>query len=174
MGRQIEYYMELESYKLIVKKAFELGFVAIEGQNNFRICNSFDEVTFSKHKHTIYFYLEEVGQLIVKEDGYIDDLRSQLIESGFSYINEKRKEISKSRLWVSTGFWNNNHEFVQRDEVLDKKYSSLMRYVKKLAPYTEVEVKARNPMYEGRKSLRKEYITPYLLETIKSGEYDCI
>ncbi len=172
MGKQIEYYMELESYKLLVKKAFDLGFKVIEEQNNLRICCCFEEVTFSQHG--MYFYLEEAGELIVKENGHIDLLRSPLVESGFSYINEKKKEISNSRLWVSTGFWSNSEEFIRRDEVLDKKYSSLMRFVKKLAPYTEVGVKVQNPMYNGKKFIRKVYITPFLLKKIEAGEYDCI
>lgn len=173
MGRQIEYYMELDSYKSLVKKACDLGFkIIIEEQNNVKIYSCFETVTFSKH--SMYFYLEEAGQLIIKENGYIDSLSCPLIESGFSYINEKRKEISNSRIWVSTGFWSNNEKFIHRNEVLDKKYSSLMRYVKKLAPFTEVEVKAQNPMYEGKKIIRKVYITPFLLKKIESGEYNCI
>lgn len=173
MGRQIEYYMELDSYKSLVKKAFDLGFkVIIEEQNNVKIYGCFETLTFSKR--SMYFYLEEAGQLIIKENGYIDSLSSPLIKSGFSYINEKKKEISKSRIWVSTGFWSNNEEFIHRNEVLDKKYSSLMRYIKKLAPFTEVEVKAQNPMYEGKKFIRKVYITPFLLKKIEAGEYNCI
>lgn len=172
MGKQIEYYMELDSYKLLVKKAFELGFKAIEKLNKTTICNCLEEVTFLQQG--IYFYLEEAGELIVEEDGYIDILRSPLIESGFSYINEKKKEIRNNRLWVSTGFWSKEEEFIYRSPMLDKKYSSLMTYVKKLAPYTEVEVKAQNPMYDGKKFIRKVYITPFLFEKIKKGEYDCI
>jgi hypothetical protein len=172
MGRQITYYMELESYKLLVEKAFRLGFKAIERQNSVRICERFDEVTFLHYG--MYFHLQEVGQLIVKENGYINTSSSPLIESSFSYINEKKKEVSSARLWVSNGFWSNEDGFIHREEVLDRKYSSLVRYVKKLAPYTEVEVKAQNPMYDGRKFIEKIYITPFLLKKVNSGEYDCI
>ena len=49
MGRQIEYYMELDSYKLLVKKAFELGLkVLIKEQNRFKIYNDFEEINFSR------------------------------------------------------------------------------------------------------------------------------
>jgi len=172
MGRQINYYMELDSYKLLVKKAFDLGFKAIERDRDFTICNNFDELTFLKQG--MYLYLEEAGELIINENGYIDTLRSSLVESGFSFMNEKKKEISSSRLWVSTGYWNDSGEFIKRDDILDKKYSMLAKYAKKLAPYTEIEVKARNPMYDGKRFIRKEYITPFLLEKIKSGDYDCV
>jgi hypothetical protein len=171
MGRQIEYYMELDSFKLLVKKAFELGFRVLEEQSNFKICSSFNEVTIWEK---IYFYLEEAGQLVVNENGYIDTFRSPVVESGFSFINERKKTISKARIWVSSGFWNDDDDYIKRNELLDKKYSSLIRYVKKVAPYTEVEVKAQNPIYNGKKFKSKEYITPFLLHKIKLGEYDCI
>jgi hypothetical protein len=172
MGRQIEYYMELASYKLLVKKAFELGFKVIEGQNNIKVYNCIDELVFSKGH--FYFYLEEAGQIVIKDNGYLDLFSSPLIESGFSFINENKKEITKSRLWVSSGSWSNNDTYIQRDEVLDKKYSVLMRFVKKLTQYKEVGVKAQNPMYEGKKFIKKVYITPFLLEKVLLGEYDCI
>lgn len=172
MGRQINYYMEVDSYKLLVKKALELDFKVIDRLSNFKIYSYFEEVNFSKNE--LYFYLEEAGGLIVKENGFIDTLSSPIVESGFSYINDNKKEVSTARLWVSTGFWNNESEFIGRSEILDKKYSSLMRFVKKVAPYTEIKVKARNPLYNGKKFVRKEYITPFLLEKAKSGEYDCI
>lgn len=171
MGRQIEYYIELESFKLLVKKAFELGFKVLQGQNDLQICSSFNEVTFWNR---IYFYLEEDGQLIVKDYGYIDTSSSPVVESGFSFIDEKKRTISKARIWVSSGFWESDDNFIKRNELLDKKYSSLMRYVKKFAPYTEVEVKSQNPIYDGKKFKSKEYITPFLLNKIKLGEYDCI
>jgi hypothetical protein len=172
MGRQIEYYMELDSYKLLVKKAFELGFKVIEGQNNIKIYNCFDGIVFPKQH--LYFYLEEAGNLIIKDNGYLDLFSSPLIESGFSFINANKKEITKSRLWVSSGSWLDNDTFIQRDKILDKRYSALVRFVKKLAPNTEVEVKSQNPMYDGKKFINKVYITPFLLEKINSSEYDCI
>lgn len=173
MGRQIEYYMELDSYKLLVKKAFDLGLkVLVKEQNRFKIYNDFEEINFSRNE--MYFFLEEAGPVIITQNRYIDSSRSPLVETGFSFINEKKKEISKSRIWVSTGFWNNSEEFMYRNEILDKKYSALMRYIKKLAPYTEVWIKAQNPMYDGRKMIRKVYITSFLLKKIESGEYDCI
>jgi hypothetical protein len=174
MGRQIEYYMELDSYKLLVKKALELGFKVIQEQNELQICSSFNEVTSWDRRDRIYFYFEEVGQLIVKDNGYIDTSSSPVVESGFSFLNEKKRTISKARLWVSSGSWRNEEEFIKRNELLDKKYSSLMRYVKKLAPYTEVVVKEQNPIYEGKKFKSKEYITPFLLNKIEIDNYDCI
>jgi hypothetical protein len=95
-----------------------------------------------------------------------------VVETGVSYIDERKRTISNSRIWVSSGYWRSEEIFIKRNELLDKKYSSLMRYVKKLAPYTEVEVKAQNPLYNGEKYRRKVYITPFLLN--KTGEYDCI
>ncbi|MFC4323239.1 hypothetical protein [Litchfieldia salsa] len=174
MGRQIEYYMELESYKLLVKKAFELGFKVIHMTNDLQICSSFNEIRAWDSRDRIYFYLEEAGQLIVKENGYIDTFFSPVVESGYSYLNEKRKTITKGRIWVSSHSWRNEGDFNKRSGLLDKKYSSLMRYVKKIAPYTEVEVKAQNPIYEGKKFKSKEYITPFLLNEIKQNKYDCI
>ena len=42
MGRQINYYMDLESYELLVQKAFKLGFkVIVEDKDQLVKVNSF-------------------------------------------------------------------------------------------------------------------------------------
>jgi len=38
--------------------------------------------------------------------------------------------ISRSRLWVSSGYYNEDEILIKRPDNLDKKYSLLMRYVK--------------------------------------------
>ena len=66
MGRQINYYMDLESYKLLVQKAFNLGFkVVVEDKKNIKIYDSIENVEFKQIG--IYFYLEEVGELVFSE-----------------------------------------------------------------------------------------------------------
>ncbi|MCI6738388.1 MAG: hypothetical protein MR593_09750 [Intestinibacter sp.] len=172
MGKQINYYMDLESYKLLVQKAFKLGFkVVVEDKKDIKIYDSIENIEF--RQMGMYFYLQEVGELVFSEDGYLDRDRSQLIEAGFSCIYEYQKEISRARLWVSTGYWNENEGFIHRNQLLDKKYSSLVRYVKKLAPYTEIEMKSSNPRCNCRTYITKEYITPVFLEMIKLGGYSC-
>lgn len=99
MGRQINYYMDLESYKLLVQKALKLGFkVVVEDKKDIKIYDSIDNIEF-----------KQMG----------------------------------------------------------------MYYVKKLAPYTEIEMKSSNPRCNCRTYITKEYITPVFLEMIKSGGYSC-
>lgn len=173
MGRQINYYMDLESYELLVQKAFKLGFkVIVEDKGDIKIYDSIENIEFKQNG--MYFYLEEAGELVFYKDRYLDKNKSPLVEAGFSWIYESQKEISRARLWVSTGYWNENKEFIHRNQLLDKKFSSLVRYVKKLAPYTEIEIKSINPRSNYEKYTSKEYITPFFLEMIKSSEYDCV
>ena len=59
-------------------------------------------------------------------------------------------------------------------EELEKKYDAIVRYLKKITNYVEIEVKAKNPDYKGRYFLRKIYITETLYDKVKNKEYEII
>ena len=57
MGKQINYYMDLESYKLLVQKAFKLGFkVVVEDKKDIKIYDSIENIEF--RQMGMYFYLD--------------------------------------------------------------------------------------------------------------------
>ncbi len=168
MGKQIEYYSEMDSYMLIVNKAIELGLKIITKDNN--IIASIEEDNI--YNEIKYFYLEEAGSLKLRENGIIDILESPIIEANPPYI--KNRKVYKSRLWVSSGFWMNEDSFVKRDKKLEKKYDAIVRYLKKITNYVEIEVKDKNPDYERRYFLRKIYITETLYDKVKNKEYEIL
>ena len=57
------------------------------------------------------------------------------------------------------------------EEVCMRKNVMVARYVKKLAPYTDVEHYVLNPMYEGKKVLTKEYITSKCLSYVEKDGF---
>lgn len=168
MGKQIEYYSEMDSYMLIVNKAIELGLKIITKDNN--IIASIEEDNI--YNEIKYFYLEEAGSLKLRENGIIDILESPIIEANPPYTNDGK--VYKSRLWVSSGFWMNEDIFIKRDKMLEKKYDAIVRYLKKITNYVEIEVKAKNPDYERRYFLRKIYITETLYDKVKNKEYEIL
>ena len=177
MGRQINYYMDVDSFKQLAQKALDLEFTIIEQRSikyddglyhgEQTAYHSIVEIDFSIQRARYCFHLEEADPLIVSDNGFIDKLQSPVIEAEYSIIYENM--ISRSRLWVSTGYYNGAGTFINRSDILDRKYSVLARLVKKLAPYTEIPVKHQN----GETSIFKEYITPYLLDLVNKGQCEC-
>jgi threonyl-tRNA synthetase len=177
MGRQINYYMELDSFKLLAQKALDLGFKIIKQlsvpsdngkyHGEYKEYLSLDKIDFSNPSERYYFYLEEAGEIVFR-NGFIESHKSPVIEAGYSKISNNM--ISRNRLWVSTGYWDDIGTFIKRQDILDKKYSSLARYVKKLVSYTKIPVRFPN----GSTYIAKEYITLYLLNLINTTQYECV
>ena len=175
MGRQINYYMEVDSFKQLAQKALDLGFVIVEElsvkadnklyRGELKHYRSLDEMDFSVQRK-YYFHLEEAGEIHVKDNGFVDIWQSPVIEASYSEIHENG--ISRGRIWVSTGYYNDD-EFISRSEILDKKYSSLARHVKKLTLHTEIPLRFPNNQIHTY----KEYITPYLLDAINTTQSEC-
>lgn len=74
-----------------------------------------------------------------------------------------------SRIYCVTDYYDVDGNLVKRPDCVTKAYDSLMRYVKKLAPYTEVEYHPANPCYDKVKS--KIYITPQCLALVCEQDY---
>ena len=176
MGRQINYYMEADSFKLLAQKALDLGFVIVEQLSvkvenglyygKFKQYQSLSDMDFSVQCVQYYFHFEEAGE-IVSSDGFIDIHQSPVVESSYSVIHENK--ITRGRIWISTGYYDDTDKFISRSDILDKKYSALARFVKKLTLYTEIPLKFPN----GQIHAYKEYITPYLLDLIDTTQNEC-
>ena len=146
MGKQINYYMEYDSFVLLAKKAVELG------------CEIFGEIKTEQRwgkEHAVRGY-NASGVTV--------------IEAGFSYIDSKDKHITRARIYCITDYYDADGNLIKRPGCVTKVHESLARYVKKLAPYTEVEYKPTNPLYDKVK--KKVYITPQCLALVREQDYE--
>ena len=88
-------------------------------------------------------------------------------------IHQEKKKITRSRLWCSSGFYREDGEYINRSEDLTKVYNSLARYVKKLAPYTElvdVYISSRDKDYGKEVEYKhKEYVSRYCIDKMSEG-----
>ena len=168
MGKQINYYMEYESFVHIAEKALEMGCEIIKRDEKAnKIIRSTSADIITRDCRNYHFHIPEAGEFAVKTtpDGlkYVDSGYSAsgaaLIEAGYSYINTEEKRISRNRLYCISGYYDENESLVKRPDCVTKIYNSLARFVKKLAPAVDDR---GNYNY-------KEYATPYCLELKKNG-----
>ena len=176
MGKQINYYMEYDSFVLLAKKAVELGceILPFSAETLKRGC-SLDIV--SKEELNYCFHVPEAGEIKTEQRwgkehvvrGY-NASGVTIIEAGFSYIDSKDKHITRARIYCITDYFDADGNLIKRPDCVTKAYESLARYVKKLAPYTEVEYKPANPLYDIIKE--KNYITPQCLALVREQGYE--
>ncbi len=197
MGKQINYWMDYDNFLLLAQKAVDLGCTivkenfdsgkVIESKDINIITLSYDNFYDTKY----YFQLPEAGDIKKhtvdgKErlDCILGASGNALIEAAYSFIlheptgvceKRSKKEIKRARLYCITGYYDEIGEWIPRPECLTKVYNSLVRYVKKIAPYTEmvdilVSMKKENygEKYEWR---HKEYITKTCLDMVNNEGY---
>ncbi len=181
MGKQINYWMDYENFILLAEKALELGCVIyrIRADKNGKIIFGKDIRVVIPEEWNYIFYFPEAGEIKIEIlDGteYIKrfaDGGQALIEAGFSLINQKQKKITRNRLWCSTGYYNSDDEFIARPEQLTKVYNTLARFVKKLAPYTEltdIYVSRRDEDYGQKIEYKhKEYVSQFCIDKMAEG-----
>ena len=183
MGKQLNYYMDYDSFLLVAQAALDSGCIIV--RENFwnknsdrKVVQARDLSIIIKEWKSYYFYLPEVGDLVVK---YMPGEGSErlerfgtrgsvaIIEAGYSFIRDKR--ISRSRIYSYSGYYDENGEWVPRDERILKLYNKLARAVKKIAPYTELADIRTNMDDEQCEYKHKEYITPCCLQLKESEGY---
>ena len=131
MGRQINYYAEFETWIKLCEKAIELGFEIVREDKNFgRVTTSSDTDILTEEKgNYYYFHLPEVGELVTKNDGFGKEILDRgynacgnsIIETGFSRFDDRKKEIFLQRLFIITGYCDENGNFISRPKCIDKK-----------------------------------------------------
>ncbi len=174
MGKQINYYMEYESFVLLAKKAVELGCEILPFSAEVLKRGALD--ILSKEELSYCFHVPEAGEIKTEQRwgkehvvrGY-NASGATIIEAGFSYIDSKDKHITRARIYCITDYFDADGNLIKRPDCVTKVYESLARYVKKLAPYTEVEYKPTNPLYDKVK--KKVYITPQCLALVREQDY---
>lgn len=172
MGKQVNYWMGYGDFLRVAQTALDCNCVIIKEQGKkVDFGNSLDIVTETTHR---YYFLPLEMNVEEKDYLHLDALRSncQVIEAGFSYILHDKKEIMRSRIYVDTGYYNEQGQYMPRSEVLTSVYNKLVRTVKKLAPYTEL-VDTQTGWRDLKKTeyRHKEYVTPECLDLREMQNY---
>lgn len=180
LGKQINYWMGYKDFLQIAQTALNCGCVIVKTVNKKLVYGkSLDMVT--KQESFYYFYVPEAGELTVRSiygretiGGY-NSSGNVVIEAGFSVQKDDQKLITRSRLYVSTGYYDEHENFIARPDCVTKIYNKLVRMVKKLAPYTELTdtyISTDDSDYLQEKEWKhKEYISPHFLELKLTQNY---
>ena len=178
------------------QKAVDLGFTVVkEDLTSGRVIESKDNRIISpygKYNHpSFYFHIPEAGDIriltgIGKEclDYGYTATGNALIEASYSSIvneptgvagSRQKKEIHRARIYCISGYYDENEKYIPRPDCLTKVYHSLVRYVKKIAPYTEftdILISTKDENYGEEYEYRhKEYITKNCLDLINNKGY---
>ena len=145
MGRQINYYMEHESFLRIAQLALDCGCEIVKQDLKARpaaVVRTRDISVISSSDWILWFYVPEAGKLGITtsdsgervDHGYTES-GSALIEAGVSLILEDEKIIRRNRLYVISGYYDSGRGWIPRPKCVDAVYGKLMRQVKKLTEY---------------------------------------
>ena len=185
MGKQINYYMDYDSFLLVAQKAIDLGCMIVKEDSALgKVVESDDVSIVTKDCVRYYFHLLQAGDIeveIVSNKEYLKrfacDSGNSIIEAGYSFIADEpnKKEIRRNRIYCVTGYYNDEGEYIPRPECLTKVYDSLVRYIKKVAPSTEltdIRISVKDEDY-GKKYeyTHKEYISETCLRLINTEGY---
>lgn len=187
MGKQINYWLENEGFVLLAQKALELGCEIVREdlskyeRTKVTVSRDLDIVTDEDGAY-YFFHLPEAGRIEIKNydcgerlNRVFNECENSIIEAGYSRIIREEKHIRRARLFLSTGYYDKNEVFIYRPDCIVKVYNSLARYLKKLAPYTEITdtyISTRNENYlQPVEYKHKEYISPYCFELRKNEGY---
>lgn len=195
MGKQFNYWMDYDSFLLVAQKAVDLGCTIVKVDLGLgKVIESRDAsiiTPYGKFKRIdYYFHLPEAGAikvLIANGKEYLDysfTAYNALIEAGYSFmVNEPtgidgtrwKKEIHRARIYCTTGCYDENENYIPRPDCLTKVYNSLVRYIKKVAPYTELidnRISVKDENYGEKYECRyKEYITKPNLDLVNNEGY---
>lgn len=178
MGKRINFWMEYDSFLLIAQRALEVGCTIIrEDAATGRVIEQDDiSIITLDQSDGYYFHLLEAGPIEIERIPGGERLRryncdggNVVIDAGYSPIinAEGRKIIRRGHIGCETGYYDETGRFMARPECMTNAYNILLRYVRKLAPYTELTDKSfYSGGEDGKKSkyVHREYITKVCLE----------
>ncbi len=183
MGKQINYWLEIGGFKPLAQKALDLGCEIVrEDLSKFEktkvtISRDLDMIT-DEDGAWYFFHLPEAGNIKIKNydcgerlDHSFNECMNSTIEAGYSRVIKEEKHIRRARLYLATGYYDKNEEFICRPDCIVKVYNALARYAKKLAPYTEITRSYINKDGEEVDYKIKEYISPRCLELFRNEGY---
>ncbi len=135
MGKQINYYIDYENFIFIAQKALQNGCKIIKKVNEKYIISS-DISIVTKDCNMYYFYFPNAGDLILTKGSSGERIENKsynaLIEAGYSYIDDVNKKIIGSRLYIISGYYDDNEQWIPRPECLEKVYNRLAYSVRKM------------------------------------------
>ncbi len=174
MGKQINYWMDYENFRELAKTAVLLGCVIVkDDKSTGKVSQSSDISIVTEDCYNYYFYLPSAGPLKIKKyesvefvDRLFNETGNAVIEAGYSKIWDGKKRIDRNRLFLTTGYYNENEEFIYRPDCIINIYNKLARKVKTLAPYTELV-----DIHNGKEWIHKEYVTKYCLRLRNEESY---
>lgn len=149
MGRQINYYMSFEEFKQLAQFAIDEGILILPREHTLEKLIPADDISIVTEDCCEYYFFTQgfsgttwntdiYGHYYVSLD---DETRLTVIEAGYSQQTEQRngKTITRSRLYIPTGYYNDEGDWISRSKSVDKVYNRLVRVVKKISPYTMIE-----------------------------------
>lgn len=182
MGKQINYWLGYRDFLKIAQAALDSGCIIIKNASGKLVYGqTVDSIT--EQEHCYWFYVPEAGSLFGKSIPFNDrDLLqtyspagNTVIKAGFSFRDDEKKTITRSRLFVISGCYDGQGAYIPRPECVTKIYSKLVRIVKKVAPLTELKdtyISTRDEMYlQEIEWKHKEYITPEYLSLKEKNGY---
>ncbi len=182
MGKQINYWLGYEDFLKTAQVALDYGCIIIKKVSGKLIYErTLDIVT--GHEYRYWFYVPEDGGLSGRAIPFNDDDRlpsyspagNTVIEAGFSKRDDKSKIITRSRLFVISGYYNEQGEYISRPESVTKIYNKLVRIVQKIAPLTELTdkyISTKDETYlQELEWKHKEYIAPEYFNLKESNNY---
>ncbi|MCM1494770.1 MAG: hypothetical protein NC089_03125 [Bacteroides sp.] len=179
MGKRINFWMEYESFLLIAQRAIDIGCTIVrEDAASGRVIEWNDTSIVTRDQcDGYYFHLLEAGPIEIERipEGkrlrrYNCDSGNVVIEAGYSPIINSggRKIIRRGHIGCETGYYDETGRFMARPECLTRAYNILLRYVRKLAPYTELTDKSIDfGDKDGEKKseyVHREYVTKTCLD----------
>lgn len=183
MGKPINYWLEFEGLIALAQKAVELGCEIMKAElseaDTTVITVSRDPDIITDDENIRYFFhLPESGkiELTIGDNGAhinnpFEKCNNSIMEAGFSRILKDEKRIRRAQLFLPDGITDKNKVYIKRPESIEKMYMSIARYLKKLAPYTEI---TRYKIFPdgGREPFQiKEYVSPHCFEMYKNDGF---
>ena len=141
MGKQLNYVMDFESFKKLSQYALELGCLILYKDHTEKpSLPSSDLSIVIPQYNSYYFYIPELypsnkithgincyGKYYLKDDLF-GPFSLSLIEASFS-----RNNTEQERIYVTTGYYDENGNWIARPELLTKTYEKIARRARKLA-----------------------------------------
>ncbi len=165
MGKQINYYMEYESFLIVAQKALDLGAVILKRNSEGKILQCSDLSIIAPDYGRYVFHFPQFAPLVIHDlengqqrlDGFATPSGNAMVEAGFSRC--EGRFIGRARLYIQSGYYS-DQAFISRSAEMTSVFDKLVRLVKKLTKYQTVSG-----------SSNKEYISPYYLDLIENQAY---
>lgn len=137
MGKQINYYMNYQSFLQVAQAALDAGCLIIRGDHTDEQPKPSAELSaVAPECDQYFFYLPELADLVYQTDIYgkhylayhVFPLNLAVIEAGYS-----RYPANEARLYVATGYYDKDGQWIPRSERITKVYEKLARKARKVA-----------------------------------------